>query len=246
MNFLRRRMNLTILADGTAIALGGTRSGRRRQPGDPRGRDLGPDGRDLDYRRRRWPRLGCTTRRRSSSTTVASSSPVARPPAGCAPRSTRRLTCSRARGLRSAALPTAIAYGATFNVGSPDAGIDPGGRPDPAVRGDPRLRPEPALRPARRSPLSGSNLSVGAPSGAGVAPPGFYLLVIKNANGVPSVARHVRIDSAVDLQPGTIAGTVTDAAHRSAHPGRQRVHGRRRPDVDRCHGRLHPGRRPGR
>jgi NADPH-dependent ferric siderophore reductase len=40
---------------------------------------------------------------------------------------------------------------------------------------------------------NGSTLTVTAPANANLAPPGHYLLFVVDANGVPSVARIVRI-----------------------------------------------------
>ena len=41
-----------------------------------------------------------------------------------------------------------------------------------------------------------------APANGSIAPTSFCLLVIKNSAGVPSVARHVRLDSGLNIQPG--------------------------------------------
>jgi hypothetical protein len=50
----------------------------------------------------------------------------------------------------------------------------------------------------------GGQLAVTAPANANVAPPGYYMLFIMDTQGVPSIAKFVRIDSAVD---GGGAGT---------------------------------------
>ena len=54
------------------------------------------------------------------------------------------------------------------------------------------------------------------PPTANHAPPGYHMLVIKNSNGVPSVASWLRLDSSANLTPGTVAGKVTDSATSSA------------------------------
>lgn len=59
---------------------------------------------------------------------------------------------------------------------------------------------------------SPGGLTVNAPPDGWTAPPGDYMLVIESAAGVPSVANWIRIGSAADLVPGTIAGKVIDAA----------------------------------
>ena len=42
---------------------------------------------------------------------------------------------------------------------------------------------------------SGNGLTVTAPAGPNVCPPGYYMLFIVNGNGVPSVAKMIRVDS---------------------------------------------------
>ena len=55
-------------------------------------------------------------------------------------------------------------------------------------------------------------LTVTAPPNGNIAPPGYYMLVIANTAGVPSVAAWLRIDSTTNLSPGTILGRVTNAS----------------------------------
>ncbi len=57
---------------------------------------------------------------------------------------------------------------------------------------------------------SGSTLSATAPLNGNIAPPGYYMLIVKDSNGVPSVASCVRVDSAANLSPGSITGHVRD------------------------------------
>jgi hypothetical protein len=59
---------------------------------------------------------------------------------------------------------------------------------------------------------SGNTLTATAPLNGNYAPPGFYMLVVKDSKGVPSVAKFVRVDSVANLTPGTITGQVTDSA----------------------------------
>ena len=48
-----------------------------------------------------------------------------------------------------------------------------------------------------------------APAGPNLTPTGFYLLVIKNSAGVPSVATWVQL--AANVSPASVTGTVTDS-----------------------------------
>ena len=75
---------------------------------------------------------------------------------------------------------------------------------------------------------SGTTLTVTAPAGGGVAPPGIYELVLKNSAGVPCVASFVRVGTAGSIQPGSIQGTVT--ARRDRRPDRRRHRLGRRSD----------------
>ena len=107
--------------------------------------------------------------------------------------------------------PGTAAYGTTFAISSPQAA---------SVTSVALLRPTAATHALdmnqRYVPLaftrSGTTLVATAPASGGVAPPGDYMLVLKNSTGVPSVASWVRIGTAAALEPGTIVGTVTDAS----------------------------------
>jgi Domain of unknown function (DUF1929)/Carboxypeptidase regulatory-like domain/IPT/TIG domain len=59
---------------------------------------------------------------------------------------------------------------------------------------------------------NGNTVTATAPANGNLAPPGYYMLVVKDSKGVPSVASWVRIDSAANMSPGTISGTVTDGS----------------------------------
>ena len=47
--------------------------------------------------------------------------------------------------------------------------------------------------PLRLRSASATTVSLTAPSGAGVAPPGYYMLFVIDKYGVPSIAKMVRI-----------------------------------------------------
>ena len=209
MAFARRRMNLTILADGTVMAIGGTGSGDSEAAAVLDGRDLGPGDRALDDGRADDARPGCTTRPRSCSPTAG--------------RRRRRRGGGRLRAQIYS--PPYLFKGARPTItGSPGLGslrddasdheprcrVDHVGRPAAALGVDPRLRHEPALRPAELHPV-GNTLNAIGPASGGIAPPGDYMLIIKNSAGVPSVASWVRIGTTGGLQPGTVAGRVTDS-----------------------------------
>jgi hypothetical protein len=59
---------------------------------------------------------------------------------------------------------------------------------------------------------AGNTLSATAPPNGNYAPPGYYMLVVKDSKGVPSVAKFVRVDSTANLTPGTLTGKITDSA----------------------------------
>ncbi|HSS35818.1 MAG TPA: carboxypeptidase regulatory-like domain-containing protein [Patescibacteria group bacterium] len=207
MNFPRRRMNLTILADGTAIALGGTRAS--------------DDANQAVLEAEIWNGTTWTTvaamaeaRMYHSSAVLLDDGRVLIAGGEAAGRLRAQIYSPPYlfKGPRPtiSSAPSAVGYGSAFNVGSPDAA---------SVVSVGLIRQAAATHAfdqnQRFVPLTfsqnGSNLSVTAPANGNIAPPGYYLLVIKDANGVPSVARHVKIDSIADLQPGTIQGHVTDA-----------------------------------
>ena len=88
--------------------------------------------------------------------------------------------------------PSAVGYGATFQVSSPDAAsitsvvLIKSGSVTHAFNFNQRFI-------SVGFSAGGGSLSVTAPSDPKVAPPGHYLLFILNAQGVPSVARIVQI-----------------------------------------------------
>jgi galactose oxidase len=90
------------------------------------------------------------------------------------------------------AAPTTIQYGASFSVTTPDAAgiarvtlVRPGSVTH-AFNFDQRFL-------ELTFPLISGALNVQAPSNANMAPPGYYMLFIVDASGVPSVAAFVRL-----------------------------------------------------
>lgn len=98
------------------------------------------------------------------------------------------------RGPRPAisSAPGSASYGSTFSVGSPDAAD---------IASVALIRPSATTHAynmeQRYIPLSfsaaGGSLTVTAPTNRNVAPPGYYMLLLKNSAGIPSVARFVRL-----------------------------------------------------
>jgi hypothetical protein len=106
---------------------------------------------------------------------------------------------------------TAIGYGSNFQVQTPDAATIASvvlmrpGSPTHAFDMDQRL--------VGLSYTAGSGvLNVTAPPNSNIAPPGYYMLFLLNAAGVPSVARFVQLTPApADTPPtGTITSPSTD------------------------------------
>ncbi|GEM_PF-3035654 len=57
---------------------------------------------------------------------------------------------------------------------------------------------------------NGNQISATAPIDGNTAPPGYYMLVVKDSNGLPSEAGWIRIDRSENLVPGSVSGTVRD------------------------------------
>ncbi|MEP7189721.1 MAG: carboxypeptidase regulatory-like domain-containing protein, partial [Roseiflexaceae bacterium] len=66
---------------------------------------------------------------------------------------------------------------------------------------------------------SGNTITAAAPANGNYAPPGYYMLIVTDSKGVPSVASWVRVDSTANLIPGTLSGNVTDRASNSPIAG---------------------------
>jgi hypothetical protein len=89
--------------------------------------------------------------------------------------------------------PASVAYGASFNIDTPDASrIDSVVLLRPASvthHTDAGLRYIKVPIQSRTAAL----LTVGTPANGNIAPPGYYMLFIVDGDGVPSVAGFVRI-----------------------------------------------------
>jgi hypothetical protein len=88
--------------------------------------------------------------------------------------------------------PTAVSYGSTFAVGTPDAG---------SISKVSLVRLSSVTHPFDQNQrfmgltflVQAGGLSVAAPASGNLAPPGDYLLFLVNADGVPSIGRFVNI-----------------------------------------------------
>jgi hypothetical protein len=91
------------------------------------------------------------------------------------------------------AVPTTMSYGSTFSISTPDA---------PGITSVALMRPgsvthhtdagQRYVRLGIAATAAGS-ITVNTPPDGLVAPPGFYMLFILNASGVPSQARWVQL-----------------------------------------------------
>ncbi|MGP1675000.1 MAG: galactose oxidase-like domain-containing protein, partial [Candidatus Limnocylindrales bacterium] len=209
MSFARRRMNLTILADGSVMAIGGTAAADDAAQAVLAGEIWNPT-------TEQW-----TTVESMGEARMYHSSSVLLPDgrivvgggeAGGRLRAQVYSPPYLFQGARPTLTsgPATAAFGSTFALTSPDAA---------SITSLSLLRPAAATHALdmdqRYVPLafsrSGSTLTVTAPASGGVAPPGEYMLIAKNAQGVPSIARWVRIGTAGSLQPGSISGTISNA-----------------------------------
>ncbi|MEP7189466.1 MAG: carboxypeptidase regulatory-like domain-containing protein, partial [Roseiflexaceae bacterium] len=216
MNIPRRRHNMVILADGEVMAVGGTRSAD----------DLG-DGITTGavYEAEIWnpatelwtvvPRM-TNDRMYHSSAMLLPDGRVLTAGGENAGRYNAQIYSPPYlfKGARPVitSVPATVGYGAGFSVG-----ITTDGSAISSVA----LIDLSAVTHAfnhnqRYVPLTfsqaGNTLTATAPPNANYAPPGFYMLVVKDSKGVPSVAKFVRVDSAANLVPGTLTGKVTDSA----------------------------------
>lgn len=208
MGFPRRRHNLVIMADGQVLALGGTRQA------DSDGLAV-LEGEIWNPATQKWSTVGAMAEARmyhSSALLLPDGRVVVA--GGEADGRLRAQIYSPPylfKGARPAisAAPRLAGYGSSFTISTPDAA---------AISSVALIRPAAVTHAfdhnQRYVPLSftqgAGSLSVSAPANGNLAPPGYYMLVIKNAAGVPSVASWLRIDSAGNLAPSTIGGRVTD------------------------------------
>jgi hypothetical protein len=216
MAFARRRLNLVMLADGQVMAEGGTNLDDDPSQAVLAGEIWNPD-------TEQWTTVAsmAVPRMYHSAATLLPDGRVLT--AGGEPSSAGGVTPPTAqvysppylfKGPRPtiAAAPDAARYGSAFYLSTPDAR---------SIASVALIRPSAVTHSInmdqRYVPLSfqgaPDGLTVTAPAGGGVAPPGWYMLVIKNGSGVPSVASWIeigasvtpRIDPRPPVQPAPVA-----------------------------------------
>lgn len=200
MNFPRTNVNSVLLPDGTILVIGGQRNGKwNPNPGAV------PEAEIYDPQNNTWtPTAPMTFPRQYHS--IAVLLPDGRvlsaggvDPSGVPQRDQRNMEIFSPAYLSMGPRPTIttapanIAYGTSFDVDTPDAS---------------RIASVVLLRPASVthhtdagaryikiliSSRTASRLTLGAPANGNIAPPGYYMVFIIDGNGVPSVARFVRI-----------------------------------------------------
>ncbi|MDQ2695926.1 MAG: carboxypeptidase regulatory-like domain-containing protein, partial [Pseudomonadota bacterium] len=210
MSFPRRRHDLVILADGGVMAVGGT-----RQADDVNQAVL--EGEIWNPVTEQWTVVAAMAEARmyhSSALLLADGRVVAAGGEGAG-----RLRAQiysppyLFKGPRPTltSAPATASYASTFFVATPDAA---------SIVSVALIRPSAVTHAfdhnQRYVPLSftqaSGGLSVTAPANANVAPPGYYMLFIKNSQGIPSVAKWVRVNTSGNLLPGTIGGQVLNSA----------------------------------
>jgi hypothetical protein len=211
MNFPRRRHDVLILADGTMMAVGGT--GRAD---DSTAAVLA--GEIWDPATEQWTTVAPMSAPRMYHSTSALL-PDGRVLTGGGEGSSRLSAQVYSppylfKGPRPtiSASPDSVAYGSSFSVTTPNA---------TTIESVALIRPAAVTHGIdmnqRYVPLSftrgeSGSLTVRAPANSNLAPVGHYMLVIKDTNGIPSVASWVRVNSSENLAPGVITGRVVDSA----------------------------------
>jgi PKD repeat protein len=198
MAFPRRRMNTPILLDGSIMAVGGTRRSDDKTQAVLDGEIWNPD-------TERWTTVAAMSEARMyHSTALVLPDGRVVTAGGEAEGRLRAQIYSPPylfKGPRPAisSSPASTAYGSSFTVSTDSTDIA-----KVAL-----LRPSGVTHAIdmnqRYVPLSfttsGTSLNVTAPPSANHAPPGYYMLIVTNAQGVPSVAKWVRLGGASTPPP---------------------------------------------
>jgi hypothetical protein len=215
MNIPRRRHNMVILADGTVLAVGGTRSADDLGDGSSTGAVY--EGEIWNPDTEQW-----TLTPRMTNDRMYHSAALLLPDGRVLTAGGENLGRKNAeiysppylfKGARPTitSVPATVGYGAGFSIG-----VTTDGSAITSVA----LIDLAAVTHAfdhnqRYVPLTfnqaGNTVTATAPPNGNYAPPGYYMLVVKDSKGVPSVAKFVRVDSTANLTPGTLSGEVTDS-----------------------------------
>ena len=224
MHSARIYHTLTMLADGTVLAVGGENSSDQSivTSGVLHGRDLGPGDGDVDQRGRRWRRPATTTRPRCSCPTAACSWPAAATTTAAAGPGQFSAQFYSPPYLFNGSRPTianapaGATYGSNFTVSTPDAASIRSVNLVSLGADTHQSDMDQHFVPLSFTAGSGS-LTVQAPAAAALAPPGTYMLFIVDDKGVPSVASMVGM-SRTPRRAG-------DAGQADGHRGRRPGHG---------------------
>jgi hypothetical protein len=223
MHFPRRRLNMVILADGEVMAVGGTRSADDLGDGVSTGAVY--EGEIWNPATELWtvvPRMTNDRMYHSSAMLLPDGRVLT---AGGEFNGRMNAQIYSPPYLFMGQRPEIISSPATVSYGSGlSIGVTTDGSPITSVA----LIDLSAVTHAfnhnqRYVPLTfsqaGNTISATAPPNANYAPPGYYMLVVKDSKGVPSVAKFVRVDSNTNLIPGTISGKITDSLTNSPIQG---------------------------
>ena len=206
MSFPRRRLNIVLLADGSVMAVGGTRASDDVNQAILEGEIWDPE-------TKQWTVVASMVEARMYHST-ALLLPDGRVVAAGGEASGRLHAQIYSppylfKGTRPVinSAPSAVSYGGEIAISTDAADIT-----SVAL-----LRPSAVTHAINMNqlyvPLSftqgAGQVVATAPTGANLTPPGFYLLVIKNSTGVPSVATWIQL--AADVSAGSVTGSVTDS-----------------------------------
>jgi hypothetical protein len=231
MAFPRRRENMVILADGTVMAVGGTQQGDDPQQAVLAGEIWNPDtgtwttvASMRDSRMYHSAALLLPDGRvlsaggEPSTANIGFQNNQPAPPAQTAQIYSPPYLFKGPRPAIAAA-PSRVGYATAFSISTPDAAsIDSVALIRPSAVTHANNMAE-SYVPLQFTKGSGSLSAISPPNG-NWAPPGWYMLVIKNAAGVPSVARWVQIGSGPLLDdPGFHPDTGTGGGGGSSSTG---------------------------
>ena len=209
MHHARRRHDLTLMADGSVLAVGGT--GRADSESDA---VLIPE--VWDPETEVWTELPAMAEARMyhSSTVLLPDGRVVVAGGEAAGRKRAQVFSPPylQQGPRPTitSAPTVAAWASTISISTPDAADISKVALLRAAGSTHTFDHNQRYVPLDFTAQTGS-LTVQTPVDGWTAPPGDYMLVIENSAGVPSVAEWVRIGSAGDLLPGEVTGVVTGA-----------------------------------